>query len=513
MSARGHRDVQPFSLPASPPNGRSLRRKTKTIIVSAWTGNFDPGIAIVDAARKVVAQNDDVRPGDQRAQVVFRSPKAGDYKVLVKSFKGNAGGSYQFSIRRFVAPEARLGARTAGSTGKAASVAALRGARGSDDGGLRAVVGLPDMLVVRPNGDIVNPGAGSLATDRVRRVVFRVDASGDHYVQLDPQGRTDVTFALTLAEARVAPIAVGTPTRGQKLEPGGLDLWTFEGKIGDLIRVEAQTSATGLEASVSYLPHAGAAPGSDNPLEVLPSKAKSPGVVTVLLKRTGTFQVTVSQSMDLPTDYSLALGRTAKPLPDRADQPATLALGDSEYWTFEGARGQILRLEGAAEQFDLELELYNPRGELLSGNDDGGAARNPLMTALLPESGRYILRASSFGDGGGGAYRIKRAPSPIRALGVGAPSAGSVGSGGTEIWSFGGRAGQTVLVSVRSQEFDTSMQIVGPDGLEVASDDNGGDGTDSLVSFRLPLAGTYTIWVLGNEGSGRYTVRWIDLDK
>jgi hypothetical protein len=85
-----------------------------------------------------------------------------------------------------------------------------------------------------------------------------------------------------------------------------------------------------------------------------------------------------------------------------------------------------------------------------------------------------------------------------------------VGSGGGEVWSFEGKAGQTIILSARSPDFNVKISLFGPDAVEVASNDDGGDGTDSLLSTRLPVNGVYTLWIASDGGGGRYSVQLID---
>ena len=195
-----------------------------------------------------------------------------------------------------------------------------------------------------------------------------------------------------------------------------------------------------------------------------------------------------------------------------ADTNATLAVGNSDYWSLAGKPGQIIRLESLADLFDVEIELYNPRGEAVAGNDDGAGGRNALLTVLMTEAGKYLLRVHASGDGGGGAYRLRKLPDPVRPIKVGEKSGGNLGAGTSEIWSFTGRPGQAILLSVRSADFDVSVRLFGPDGIEVASDDDGGDGSNSLLSTELPVAGTYTVWVIPKQGSGKYSFRILDAD-
>ncbi len=148
----------------------------------------------------------------------------------------------------------------------------------------------------------------------------------------------------------------------------------------------------------------------------------------------------------------------------------------------------------------------------IESNDDGGGGHNAAITALLKEPGRYLLRVHAFGDGGSGPYRVQHKRDPVRAIKLGGRTEGSVGAGSSDIWSFEGKAGQTVILSVRSHDFDTHAVVFGPDAIEIANDDNGRDDTDSLISVRLPLTGVYTLWVSSRNAGGKYVVRLVDAE-
>jgi len=124
-----------------------------------------------------------------------------------------------------------------------------------------------------------------------------------------------------------------------------------------------------------------------------------------------------------------------------------------------------------------------------------------------------LVRVHAHGDGGSGAYKLRRLPNPVKPLPLGVLTKGTIGEGGVGIWSFTGRKDQTIIISARSTDFDTFVRIYGPDGLEIASADDGGEGTDSLLAVRLPLDGTYTIWTSAKSGSGSYTIKVSDADK
>lgn len=60
-------------------------------------------------------------------------------------------------------------------------------------------------------------------------------------------------------------------------------------------------------------------------------------------------------------------------------------------------------------------------------------------------------------------------------------------------YSFSGAAGDRVELRVASESMDTYLILLGPDGLEVARDDDSGGNLDARVVVSLPSAGPYTL--------------------
>ena len=495
-------------------------REGETIIVRANSTVFDPAIELVDGTGKLLAKNDDIRPGLQDALILHRFTRAGSYKLLVKAFKSAAGGQYRITFRRFVPEETRLAERTAGPMGKSG----VKWFRLPAQAGQTLVVTArasafnPEIRVFAPTGEVLSAESATLGDDRVRRLIFRAESTGDYFARLGTAMNETDSYALTVGAARVIPAELGAANPARTLDSGSLDLWTFTGAAGDLVLFEARGRGAMVSSSLEHLPDPArqgeeAAPPRREAIAFLPSDPKSMGSVVALLKRPGKYQLSVSQPLGLPTEYTVTTTKTTRAWADGSPAAGELRRGESEYWFLPGKKGQIVQIEGAAEQFDLSLGLYDTQGDLVLSNDDGGTSRNALMTAMLSQAGRYLVRVHAYGNGGSGPYSLKRTNDPVRALSEGVRSEGRIGAGATEIWSFAGRAGQTIILSARSTEFDTHVQLFGPDGLAVAANDDGGDGTDSLVSVRLPIDGAYTAWVYGKQGGGRYAIRWLDLDR
>ncbi|MBD1909054.1 MULTISPECIES: pre-peptidase C-terminal domain-containing protein [unclassified Leptolyngbya] len=84
------------------------------------------------------------------------------------------------------------------------------------------------------------------------------------------------------------------------------------------------------------------------------------------------------------------------------------------------------------------------------------------------------------------------------------PSDGSI----YDQYTFDGQAGQEVTVSLSSNEFDTYLAILGPDGDVVGENDDSGNSTNSEITVTLSVTGTYTVVAnaYDTNGRGRYTV-------
>jgi tetratricopeptide (TPR) repeat protein len=73
--------------------------------------------------------------------------------------------------------------------------------------------------------------------------------------------------------------------------------------------------------------------------------------------------------------------------------------------------------------------------------------------------------------------------------------------------TFEGTAGSTVTIRLRSEAFDTVMALLGPDGAELATNDDADRSLNSRIVYELPSDGTYTVLARSFGGNGGdYTV-------
>lgn len=161
--------------------------------------------------------------------------------------------------------------------------------------------------------------------------------------------------------------------------------------------------------------------------------------------------------------------------------------------------GQILIAALESEDFDAYLELVDGQGRVIGFDDDSGPDVNALLAVRLPEGGTYTLRATSFEPESTGNYRLTYVLTQIdwqQSL-SGRLQEGSLQHPEDGSWMdeypIAARAGQILIASMTSSDFDAFLQLLDPSGEVRAWDDDQGGGTDALMIAFLPRTGTYTL--------------------
>jgi hypothetical protein len=268
----------------------------------------------------------------------------------------------------------------------------------------------------------------------------------------------------------------------------------------------------------------------------------------VTLPADGTYLV-VAQSFSEDGAGAFTVGLQTAPQPTTGQaRPITLGTGVTgeltetdwsedendrlyDVWTFRGRGGQRVTARMESGEFDTYLNLgrmQNGQWESLATDDDGGEeGTNARLSHVLPEDGEYVIRASSYGDEGG-AYslrveeRVMRAPDAARPLEAGRQVEGELDENDAvletdgsfyELWSYRGVAGEQLRIRMDSETFDTYLAIGRMEGgcgdfEEIATMDDGGDGTNSLLEITLPEDGEYVIRAnsFSADQTGGYTI-------
>lgn len=269
------------------------------------------------------------------------------------------------------------------------------------------------------------------------------------------------------------------------------------------------------------------------------------------LSVTGTVRITPTPSLTLPPVTLI----TATPQPATLDAPTVepppaeavpISPGDTVTGTltrqqitmpyrFEGRAGQLVTITLISDDFDAFLTLLDEDGEVLITDDDRAGDLNARIDSFpLPADGVYTIIASSYNNASLGDYILILAPvgeaipapttteppptaAPVEPTPTASPAGDVPGAlalgdtvGGTLTgarlsarYTFEGRAGEAVTITLRSGAFDAFLILLDADGDQIASDDDSaGDFDARIAAFALPADGVYTIVATSYSGGG-----------
>jgi hypothetical protein len=202
-------------------------------------------------------------------------------------------------------------------------------------------------------------------------------------------------------------------------------------------------------------------------------------------------------------------------------------VGDLDWYRvrFEGGQSYRIRLnraEGDGALGDPFLHVYGADGSELVADDDGGGSLNSYIEFNAPATGTYYIGAGAFSEGMG-RYRLSvqegdipaDASTDVELSAEGDYRDGVLAPGGDRDWYRVNLAeGQSFRASLVGSPAlgaaldDPYIAIHGPNGEELAADDDGGEGLNSWLEFQAGAAGPYYLEVRGfSEGAqGSYSL-------
>ena len=185
-------------------------------------------------------------------------------------------------------------------------------------------------------------------------------------------------------------------------------------------------------------------------------------------------------------------------------------------WRFRAQAGHVYAITMSSDAFDTFLVVGSTAGsecEDCRADDDGGGGTNSRVEYRASSAGTLEIRANSLMADETGAYTIQ-----LEDLGERQQSSGgepiSIRSGQAvhgqlteddavagddsfyDLYVYEGRAGESITVTMRSDEFDTFLTIGRQSGdqfREIASNDDGWEGTNAEVSVTFEEDGPYLI--------------------
>ena len=182
------------------------------------------------------------------------------------------------------------------------------------------------------------------------------------------------------------------------------------------------------------------------------------------------------------------------------------------YFTVPLQAGTHYRIEVLLDSLDDSvLTLFDPDGREVASNDDfSNASHASRIDYPAATSGTYTVKVAGSGAGTG-SYRLKIDSFPSTPMGVGQALAGNLAVSHTfDYFTVHLQAGTHYRIEVLLDSLDDSvLTLFGPDGRDVASNDDFNDASHaSRIDFIPVTSGTYTIKVAGyGTSTGSYRLR------
>ena len=234
---------------------------------------------------------------------------------------------------------------------------------------------------------------------------------------------------------------------------------------------------------------------------------------------------------DIPSDSSTDVSLSAQG--DYREGVLSPA-GDRDWYRIELAEGQELRINANSADSDPlsdpYLIMYGPDGAEVARDDDGGEGLNAYIEYRAATAGAHFVEVRGFTDDAQGRYALSIAAGEI---GQDANTADYIMVGGEGRVSLIGAPddvdwfgielieGRPYRINVEGVDFGSGDALADPylvlydaEGNEIASDDDGGSGLNSYLSYASAAGGPHFIAVssYGGASGGRYMLRVMDTD-
>lgn len=172
--------------------------------------------------------------------------------------------------------------------------------------------------------------------------------------------------------------------------------------------------------------------------------------------------------------------------------------------------------------FDPMVRLFDSAGQEVAMDDDGGEGLNSYLEFTAVTTGNYFVEARGFSEEAVGAYTLSAQRGDIPADASTDAALGADGDyregvlspeGDRDWYRIELAEGQALRIHAESAQSNDSLGdpylvLYGPDGAQIAEDDDGGQGLNAYIEYQAATAGAHYIEVRGysESASGRYIV-------
>ncbi|MEM9415436.1 MAG: pre-peptidase C-terminal domain-containing protein [Planctomycetota bacterium] len=306
-------------------------------------------------------------------------------------------------------------------------------------------------------------------------------------------------LVLDNSEPRVAAGTISDDDPVREEDDRHYDAYTFVAEAGERVAIDLRSNDVD-----PYLVVMG--PGLDEP-EVNDdyNNARNHSRIEFVAPEAGEYTVhATTYDKDDRGDYTLSFGGSTSVSGELTRTDPTLPNGEHiDWYDVTCEEGQLLMLQVDGQGFDTYLILEDPMGSW-EENDDHGDTLTSRIESNIFQPGEYRVGVTSYEGGETGSYTLSASTAPGY---LATPVAGSGviegefdgseaslnGNGYVDAYAFEAEVGNTVILTLESDEVDTVLKIKGPGQLVEMNDDYNSDNTNSQMAFRVSEAGTYYV--------------------
>lgn len=367
-----------------------------SITITLNSRDFDAYLQLLDASGELLWEDDD-GGGSLNAQIAnFILPYSGAYTVVVIDYARANGGEYELAVTATEFSEPRLlsygetvnGNLTANTAdewtfeGQTADIVIITMESTNFDSYLELRDGEGNVLAEDDDS------AGNL--NALLRVAL--EDSGTYTIaarSFNPTATGSYALSIRLeTPAEQNAIVVGETVESSISNVAG-DRWTFAGREGQAVQIVL--SSDDFDAYLElYGPNGGLIAQDDDGAGNFNAL-----ILIEALPESGTYTI-VARSLGSDTIGNYALALTEQTITineivfgETVNGTFQNAVGDR--WTFEGEISQTVIISASGDGIDAYLELYDPAGDLIAADDDGGEGLNAVITLQLSDEGTYTI--------------------------------------------------------------------------------------------------------------------------
>jgi len=474
------------------------RGQIVSIAMDTTDPGLDPYLTLLRSDGAELTSDDDSGEGPNARIQGFILPRAGSY--VIQAGRTGTSAAYTLSLIEEVPEPIALG-ETVSENIAVRTIWTFEGERGqivsiamdTTDPGLD-----PYLTLLRSDGAKLVSDEDSGEDLNARIQGFILPRAGSYIIQAGRPGAS-ADYTLSLIEEVLEPIALGETVSENIADR---TIWTFEGERGQVVSIGMDTTDPGLNPYLTLLRSDGAELTSDDDSGEGPN-ARIQGFI---LPQAGSYIIEAGRP-GASADYTLSLIEEV-PEPIELGETVSENIADRAIWTFEGEADQIVSI--ALDTTDLGLDPYltllrSDGAELTSDDDSGEALNARIQGYILPEGGRYLIRAGRTVTSAD--YTLSLTEEVLQRIALGDTVSENIAD--QSLWAFEGELGQIVSIAMDTTDadFDPYLTLLGPDGRELLSDDDSGRDLNARIQgFILPEGGCYLIRAGRTGTSADYTL-------